>query len=82
VLDGHFGTHNALHMARQCHLHLLSKLRHDAALYLPYEGSYAGRGPHRTYGHKLDDRPIPEQYLKATTVEGHIETRMYQAQVL
>ena len=27
VLDGHFGNHNALHMARQCHLHLISKLR-------------------------------------------------------
>jgi len=31
-LDGHFGNHNALHMARQHHLHLISKLRCDAAL--------------------------------------------------
>jgi len=82
VLDGHFGNHNALHMAQQCHLHLISKLRHDAALYLPYEGSYAGRGPQRKYGHKVDYRHIPEKYLQETTVEGHIETRMYQAQVL
>ena len=48
VLDGHFGNHNALHMARQCHMHLISKLRSDSALYLPYTGLYAGRGPHRT----------------------------------
>jgi len=27
VLDGHFGNHNALQMARQHHLHLISKLR-------------------------------------------------------
>ena len=47
VLDGHFGNHNALHMARQCGLHLVSKLRCDAALYIPYTGPYAGRGPHR-----------------------------------
>jgi putative transposase len=47
VLDGHFGNHNALDMARQGTLHLISKLRCDAALYLPYTGPYAGRGPHR-----------------------------------
>src|SRR4029453_11492744 len=38
VLDGHFGNHNALHKARQCHLHLISQLRCDAALYFPYTG--------------------------------------------
>jgi putative transposase len=47
VLDGHFGNHNALHMARQCGLHLISKLRCDAALYFPYVGPSAGRGPRR-----------------------------------
>jgi len=82
VLDGHFGNHNALHMARQCALHLISKLRCDAALYLPYTGPYAGRGPHRKYGRKVDYDNIPAQYLKETTVEGHIQTRLYQAQLL
>jgi hypothetical protein len=38
VLDGHFGRHNALPMARQRNLHLMSKLRCDAALYLPCAG--------------------------------------------
>ena len=38
VLDGHFGNHHALHMAQQSHLHLISKLRYDAALYFPYTG--------------------------------------------
>ncbi len=47
VLDGHFGNHNALPMARQGNLPLISKLRCDAALYFPYRGPYAGRGPHR-----------------------------------
>jgi len=82
VLDGHFGNRNALHIARQGNLHLISKRRRDAALYFPYCGSYAGRGPHRKYGHKVADDNIPEQYLKETTEEGHIQTRLYQVQLL
>jgi putative transposase len=82
VLDGHFGNHNALHLARQCALHLMSKLRGDAALYLPYTGPYAGRGPHRQYGHKIDYDNLPVQYLKETTTEGHIQTCLYQMPLL
>lgn len=82
VLDGHFGHHNALHMVRQNTLHLISKLRYDAALYFPYTGPYAGRGPRRKYGRKVDYDHIPVQYLKETTVEEHIETCLYQAQLL
>ncbi len=82
VLDGHFGNHNALAMAQQHNLYLISKLRCDAALYFPYTGPYAGRGPHRKYGDKVDYDNIPVQYLKETTVEGHIQTRLYQAQLL
>jgi putative transposase len=82
VLDGHFGNHNALQMARQCNLHLISKLRCDAALYFPYTGPYAGRGPHRQYGPKVDYDHLPVHYLKETTVEGHIETCLYQMRVL
>ena len=76
--DGHFGHHHALPMARQSHLPRLSKLRCDAALYFPYTGPYAGRGPRRKYGHKVNYDHLPAQDLKETTVEGHIETRLYQ----
>ena len=82
VLDGHFGHHNALQMARQSHLHLISKLRSEAALYFPSTGPYAGRGPRRKSGSKVDDGHRPAQYLKETTREGHIHTRVYQAQLL
>jgi putative transposase len=82
VLDGHCGNHNALQMARQSHLHLIAKLRYDAALYFPYTGPYAGRGPHRKYGAKVDYDHLPMPYLKETTVEGHIQTCVYQAQLL
>ena len=75
VLDGHVGNNNALPMARQCQLHLISKLRSDSAVYLPYTGPYAGRGPHRIYGDKRDPRAMPADALRQTTVADGIETR-------
>ena len=81
VLDGQFGNHNALEMARQCGLHLLSKLRCDAALYLPYTGPYAGRGPHRKYGARLDYAHLPAAYCKSSVLEDHIQTDTYQMPV-
>lgn len=82
VLDGHFGNHPAMHMVRQCQLHLISKLRADAALFFPYAGPPPRRGPRRRMGERLAVRKIPEQYLKEVTVEDGIETRNYQAQLL
>lgn len=78
VLDGHFGNYPAWHMVQQCGLHLISKLRCDAALYLPYDGPYQGHGPHRKYGDRLDYQHLPAQYLQQTTTEKQIETRIYQ----
>jgi len=82
ALDGHFGNHPALYMTRQCNLHLISKLRSDAALYFPYQGPYSGRGPRRKYGDRVNYQNIPDKYLKQTTVEEGVETRIYQAQLL
>jgi len=82
VLDGHFGNHLALRMVRQCGLHLICKLRCDSALFLPYDGPYQGRGPHRKYGDKLDYRHPPDKCLKKTTTLGQLETRIYQTQAL
>ena len=78
VVDGHFGNNNALQMARQCNLQLISKLRADSALYLPYTGPYAGKGPHRIYGDKINPRALPARFLRQITVEDGIETRSYQ----
>lgn len=82
VLDGHFGNNNALQMTRQCGLHLVSKLRCDAALYLPYARPYRGHGPRRKYGSKIDYGNFPDQHLKETIIEGDIQTRTYQATML
>jgi hypothetical protein len=82
ALDGHFGNNYALQMARQCGLHLISKLRSDSALYFPYDGPQAKRGPHRKYGHRVNYRDLPEKFLKQTTVKDGMETRVYQAPLL
>jgi putative transposase len=82
VLDGHFGNNAALQMTRQCDLHLISKLRHDAKLYFPYDGPYSGRGPHRQYGDKLNLKDIPTQYLRQVSREGDIQTCIYQMTLL
>ena len=82
VLDGHFGNNNALQMVRQCGLHLISKLRCDAALHFVYQGSYAGKGPHKKYGDKINYDKLPDKYLVETRLDKQIETRIYQAQML
>jgi putative transposase len=82
ALDGHFGNNNALQMTRQCSLHLISKLRHDAALYFYYDGPQKSKGPRRKYGDKIDYRHIPEKYLVERSIEDNIEIRIYQAEML
>jgi putative transposase len=63
-------------------LHLISKLRSDAALYLPYDGPYPGRGPHRKYGAKLDPAALPGSMLRQRSVKDGIESSTYHGQVL
>lgn len=81
ALDGHFGNNNALQMVQQCGLHLISKLRYDAALYFPFEGSYSGRGPRKKYGSRIDYRKIPAKHLVETSTKGDIVTKVYHAQM-
>jgi putative transposase len=81
ALDGHFGNNNALQMVRQCGLHLISKLRCDAALHFVYQGPYAGKGPHKKYGDKINYDNLSDQYLVETHVDRQIETRIYHAQM-
>ena len=80
VLDGHFGTNNVMQMVRQSlSLHLISKLRHDSALYFLYEGSQKPVGRKRVYGAKIDYESIPSKYLVQTDRHEDIQTDIYQA---
>ena len=78
VFDGELGHHDATPMVRQVGLHLISKLRHNSALYVPYDGPYSGRGPRRKYGQKLDYRNLASEYLKSTSIDQEIKTQIYQ----
>lgn len=81
VLDGAFGNNNALQMVQQCGLHLISKLRSDSALYLPYEGSQKKCGQRRKYGDKLEYHQLPAAYEVETTLVDNIRTTIYQMTV-
>ncbi len=82
VMDGKFGHNNALQMTRQCSLHLISKLRYDAALHFAYDGPYAGIGAPQKYGDKINYATLPDQYRQETSIEREIQTDTYQAQML
>ena len=75
VYDGAMGHNNGVQLTRQTGLHLISKLRYDAELYLPYEGPYAGRGPRRKYGERLHYHSLPQCYLKSTETEDNPSAR-------
>jgi DDE superfamily endonuclease len=78
LFDGELGHNNAMQMVRPLGLHLVSKLRYNAALYVPYAGSYSGRGPRRKYGKKLDYRYLPAEHVQVTSIEEGIKTQIYQ----
>ena len=82
ALDGHFGHAQAVLLAQQNELQLISKLRKDAALYEPYEGPYGGRGPHRKYGTKLNYEQLPTKYWKKSETQGNWRTEYYQGHFL
>lgn len=82
TLDGQFGNRPALQMVREVGLHLISKLRCDAALYLPFTDDYAGRGAPRQYGERINYEQLPEKYLVDEEVDEHITTRTYQLETL
>src|SRR2546428_926170 len=81
VYDGAFGNNDALQMVKQTGLHLMSKLRHDSALYFPYDGPYSGRGKRRKYGKKLDYQHLPAEYVQSSSLEDGMQTKIYQMKV-
>ena len=78
ALDGHFGHNQAVLMARANKLHLISKLRKDAALFEKYEGTYSGKGRRKKYGRKLNYDNLPQKYWKKSGREGEVIVNYYQ----
>jgi putative transposase len=82
ALDGHFGNYPSAWLVLQAGLQLISKLRHDAALYEPFAGTYRGRGPKPKYGAKVDVRRMKKKYLHSESVQAGIRTQIYRATLL
>lgn len=61
-------------MARQVGLHLICKMRHDSALYIPYENPDPTRKSRRKYGEKINYSFIPERFFKETNIKDDIRT--------
>jgi hypothetical protein len=80
VMDGHFGNYPSAFMVRQTNLHLISKLRSDAALYEAFQGEHHGRGPKTKYGTKIDFHKMDAKYFKETSIEDNLRKDIYQGQ--
>ena len=78
LLDGYFGNNNTLQMVSDCGLHLISKLRRDAALYMSPTTPYQGRGRPAIYGEKLNPKEIDSTYRVSLQTQGNITTEVYQ----
>ena len=82
VLDGHFGNHLACQMVRQLDLHLISKMRSDAALYLEPTALQKRLRPRLKYGDRLDFADLPADLLRSSHTEDGDRTQVYQVRCL
>ena len=81
LLDGKFGNYPSTWTVLQSGLHIISKMRHDAALYLPYAGDKPPRGSTPRYGDKLNTAQLPSDALISSRIDGHYRIDTYQMQV-
>ena len=78
ALDGHFGNYPATYAIRAKGLHIISKFRHDAALYLHYTGPELRRGPTPRYGKKLNYNQLAAETLCHSVIAGDYRVDTYQ----
>jgi putative transposase len=82
VLDGHFGNAFATAMVRQMGLHILSKMPHNAELYLLPTAQEKADRPRLKYGARLDYKHLSEELQVSSTTEDGYRTEIYQATCL
>ena len=82
VLDGHFGNHPSYLMVRQLELHLISKMRHDAELYLLPTQAQKNKSPRLKYGDRLDYDNLSLASRVSCEREGDYECETYQMKSL
>ncbi len=82
VLDGHFGNSCACAMVRQLDLHIISKLHHNAELYLQPTAEEKAERPRLKYGARIDYKHLPEHLQCSSCTENGCRTEVYRAQCL
>lgn len=80
VLDGNFGNYPSTWMVQQTGLHIISKMKRNAALYLPYAGDKPRRGPTPRYGDKLNYSQLPAEAIVSSRLEDDYRIDTYQLQ--
>ena len=81
VLDGFFGNGPSAWVVQQQGFHLISKLRHNAALFWPYTGHKPKRGATPRYGDRVDYAHLPLDKRCSSLTEHAICTDTYQLTV-
>jgi putative transposase len=81
--DNLYATLQYLNLAKSLGLFLVSKLKRNTVLCLPYEqveipGQAKKRGRKPTYGETIDNENPPAHTLKATKIEGDIKHEYFQ----
>ena len=79
VLDGHFGNHYACGMVRQLGLHIISKMHHNAKLYLRPSAEEKTKRPRLKYGARIDYAHLPEELRRSSSNEEGYRIDVYQA---
>jgi putative transposase len=82
VLDGHFGNAFACSMVRQMGLHIISKMQHNAELYLLPTAEQKQEHPRLKYGARIDYKHLPEELRVSSTTENGYCTEVYQVTCL
>ena len=67
-------------MVRQEKLHLISKLRSDAALKIAFVGEHSGPGQKPKYGAKIDVNKLDFKYWQEASFKDGLRTDIYQGQ--
>jgi putative transposase len=82
VLDAHFGNAFATAMVPQMGLHLISKMQHNAQLYLNPTPEQKAAHPKQKYGNRVDYAHLTEELRVSRTTEDGYCTEVYQARCL
>ena len=79
VLDGHFGNRGAASMVRQLDLHIISKLHHNAELYLQPSAEDKALRPRLKYGARIDYKNLSADLQISSRCEDGVRIDVYQA---